>query len=64
MKTILEQLSDYRLMHNMRPPMSSLLTTERVNGVTVSQYKQVVEVRDGEVYERFSVSEVIREVQV
>ena len=63
MKTVLEQFTDYRLSNNMRPPMSSILTTAYVNGVKVAQYKQVVEVRDGDVYERFSVSEVLREVE-
>ena len=62
MKTVLEQLADYRLSNNMQPPVASLYSVERVNGVLVGQLKHIVEVRDGDVYERFSVSEVISEV--
>jgi len=46
----------------MQPPVASLYSVERVNGVLVGQLKHIVEVRDGDVYERFSVSEVISEV--
>lgn len=62
MKTILQQLADYRLMNGMNPPISTLVVTDRVNGVNTTVAKIMAEQRyDSGTYERFMCSEVLRE---